>query len=219
VERKIIFTNDLDGVHFIAPLPLKPLFGLIRGDLSLPPVGRPIEKFYPKHDLAGRLSVFDHQIRPFKSGSLEGLTLFRQAAQRHSRELDFAVLSGRQPDKHQMTIQRLQQSPRNKYFSNFFLNEGDSATTWKETIVSHLVESGSNVVHIDDDLRAGICIARVNLLYPGESRVLVYVLRNLSNHPILLRHSKIELPPNLFLVNSFKSAATDFDESLEQRKI
>lgn len=219
MERTIIFTNDMDGVHFVAPPPHKTLIGLLKGNLSLPSAGRPIENYEPRGGLSTRFSVLFHQIRPFIRGSLEGLELFRQSAEKYDRDLSFAVLSGRQPDKHQMTIRRLEQSGRGQYFSDYFLNEGASATTWKETTVRKLTESGSNVVHIDDDLRAGLCVARVNLLYPDEPRVLVYILQNLSNNPLLLRHAQISLPPNLHIVDSFHSAAVHFDDVLSRKKI
>ena len=116
MERKIFFTNDMDGVHFVAPLPYTTLTGLLKGDLSLPPAGRPVENYQSRDGFSTRFSVLFHQIRPFKPGSLEGLELFRQAAERHNRDLSFAILSGRQLDKHQMTIQKLQQSSRGQYF-------------------------------------------------------------------------------------------------------
>lgn len=44
-ERGIVFTNDLDGVHFKAPPPLKTTLRLLRGNTSLPEVGTPAGEY------------------------------------------------------------------------------------------------------------------------------------------------------------------------------
>ena len=109
-----------------------------------------------------------------------------------------------------MTQQRLLQSGHIEYFTDLHLNQGRSSSGWKESVVKGLTEGGLNVVHIDDDLRAGLCVARVNDEYPDEERVLVYMMRNISNHPRLLRRAGVQAPDNLVFVQSFREAATDF---------
>lgn len=159
--------------------------------------------------LYSRWSVFFHQVRPINRDALEGLAIFKQAAEKHQRQIAMAALSGREIDKHQMTQQRLLQSGHMEYFTDLHLNQGRSSSAWKESVVRTLT-GGLNVVHIDDDLRAGLCIARVNEEYPDEERVLVYMMRNMSNHPRLLKRAGVETPNNLVFVQSFREAATDF---------
>lgn len=222
-ERGIVFTNDLDGVHFKAPIPLKTTLRLLRKDNSLPEVGSPVGDYtLPegwKGMLFSRWSIFFHQIRPINRDALEGLAIFRQAAEEHQRQLAIAALSGRELDKHAMTQQRLLQTGHMEHFTDLHLNQGKSSSGWKESVVRNLTEGGLNVVHIDDDLRAGLCIARVNDEYPDEERVLVYMMRNLSNHPRLLRRAGIETPDNLVFVHSFREAAVDFSQRLDEGKL
>lgn len=222
-ERGIVFTNDLDGVHFKAPPPLKTTLSLLRGNFSLPEIGKPIGEFTPGEGWRGAIfskwSILFHQMRPTKGDALKGLEAFRQAAEIHQRQLRVAALSGRERDKHDMTRRKLQHSGHERYFTDLYLNQGRSSIGWKESVVRQLIEEGLNVVHIDDDLRAGLCIARINEQYAGEPRVLVYVLRNLSNHPRLLKKAGIRLPNNLLIVRSFKEAADDFVARLSGSEI
>ncbi len=222
-ERGIVFTNDLDGVHFKAPIPLKTTLRLLRRDNSLPEVGSPVGDYALSEGwremLFSRWSIFFHQISPINKDALEGLAIFRQAAEEHQRQLAIAALSGRKVDKHAITRQRLLQTGHMEYFTELHLNQGRSSSGWKESVVRGLTEGGLNVVHIDDDLRAGLCIARVNDEYPDEERVLVYMMRNLSNNPRLLRRAGIETPDNLVFVHSFREAATDFAERLTEGKL
>lgn len=165
VEKRIVFTNDLDGVHFKAPPPLKTIFRLLQGDLSIPPENSPVGEYSPAKGclkiLSSRWSVFFHQIRPLKRDALEGLELFRQTAETYQRQLQFAALSGREQDKHAMTEARLQQAGYMQYFDRLFLNQGRNSSAWKESVVRQLVQEGLNVVHIDDDLYSALCFAEL----------------------------------------------------------
>jgi len=222
-EREIEFTNDLDGVHFKVLPPFKTTQQLLRRNLILPQINSPIEEHnLPegwKSFLFSRWTIFCHKISPVNKEALEGLEIFRQVAQENNRQLKFAALSGRERYKHLMTEQRLSKSGYMKYFSDLYLNQGRSSSIWKESVVRHLTHDGLNVVHIDDDLRSGLCVARVNDDYPGEERVLVYIMRNISNHPRLLRRAGVEIPNNLVFVHSFKEAAVDFSGRLQNRAI
>lgn len=222
-EREIVFTNDLDGVHFKVLPPIKTTQQLLRRNLTLPEVNSSIEEYrLPegwKGFLFSRLSLFYHSLSPVNKDAFKGLEMFRQAAEEHERQLKFAAVSGREIYKHPMTHQRLEKTGHMKYFSDLYLNQGRSASGWKETVVRRLTQNGLNVVHIDDDLRAGLCVARVNNHYPDEERVLVYIMRNISNHPRLLRRSRIEIPNNLLFVRSFREAAVDFTARLQNKAI
>ena len=55
IERGLVFTNDLDGVHFRAPVPFKTTLRLLRGDSSLPPENRPIGEWQLANSLLGIL--------------------------------------------------------------------------------------------------------------------------------------------------------------------
>src|SRR5258708_1061983 len=214
-ERGIVFTNDLDGVHFRAPLPIKTAIRIARR-FPLPESGAKIGEYSPhgiKEVTLSRISIFMHSRRPVNRGGLEGLGLFKDAAERNQRDLKFAALSGRESDKHKMTVDRLRKSGHMDYFTDLFLNQGARGIPWKEFVIRGLLEEGQKVVHIDDDPRAGICVARID-----AENVLVYLLRNLSNHPRLLKRFMGELPPNLVLVQNFRKASEDFDKRLSEGK-
>src|SRR5437763_60508 len=97
-ERGIVFTNDLDGVHFRSPPPLKTTARLLRGNIQLPEVRSPIGEYRLPEGWTGRLfnrwSIFYHQSFPINKDALEGLARFKQAAEEHQRNLEIAALSG-----------------------------------------------------------------------------------------------------------------------------
>jgi len=222
-ERKLVFTNDLDGVHFKALPPAKTTLRLLGRNIELPEANSTIEKYNLPEGWKGivfsKWSLFCHRLSPVNKSALEGLEMFRKAAEEHERQLKIAALSGREIYKHEMTRQRLLKSGHMKYFKDLYLNQGRSSSIWKESVARQLTQDGLNVVHIDDDLRSGLCVARVSDDYPGEQRVLVYIIRNISNHPRLLRRAGIEIPNNLLFVHSFKEAAVDFSARLQNRAI
>lgn len=220
-ERGIVFTNDLDGVHFKTRVSLRTISRLIRR-VPLPQPGAKIGEHNPqgiKERALSRLSIFMHLRQGVNREALESLEDFRVAAHLEGRDLKFAVLSGRESHKHEVTERRLRDSGHMIYFSDLFLNQGARSIPWKEWVVRRLLGEGKTIVHIDDDIRAGLCIARLGEDYPDETRVLVYVLRNLSNHPVLLRRAQIEIPPNLVMVASFGEAAADFSRRLTEKRI
>ena len=222
-EREIVFTNDLDGIHFKALPPIKTTLQLLRKDISLPQVNPPIEEYNLPEGWRGSVfskwSIFCHRLSPINKEALEGLEVIRQVAMEHERQLKFAALSGREIYKHEITQRRLIKSGHMEYFTDLHLNQGRSSSGWKESVVRRLAKGGLNVVHIDDDLRSGLCVARVNNDYPDKQRVLVYMMHNISNHPRLLRRSGVEIPDNLVFVHSFKEAAIDFAARLRNKTI
>lgn len=221
-ERGIVFTNDLDGVHFVAPLPVGTTYKLLSRKYRVPEPGRPVGEHRVSIGAAALLSAWSvlfHRLRPFQKEALAGLILFHTLAHEHNRSLQSVALSGREKDKHAMTIRRLQSSAYGAYFTGYHLNPGRYASAWKETVVRNFVNQGHNVVHIDDDINPGLCIARIGEDYPGEPRVLVYMRRNLSNNPLLLRWGGVQIPSNLVFVKSFREAAHDFGHRLEAGSI
>jgi len=216
-ERKIIFTNDLDGVHFRTPPVPRHITRAWRGEMGIPPVGREVGVFSPKEGMMGRLSsrwsVLYHQVKPVNQEALAGLETFRQIAEAHERDIRFAALSGREVDKHDMTRRVLERSGHLEYFTALHLNTGTSATAWKESVVKSFLDEDMNVVHIEDDLKAGLGIARLDGLYEDD-RVLVYMMRTLANHPRMIERSGVEIPPNLHFVRNFAEAAEDFEQRL-----
>lgn len=219
-ERGIVFTNDLDGAHFNTRPSLRAALRLVRR-IPLPAPGGKIGEYQPKgfkETTASRWSVFVHSRRSVNQEALEGLSEFRRLAKEHGRNLKFAALSGRESDKHDMTARKLREAGHMEYFDELFLNQGKRSIPWKESVIQRLLEEGQNVVHIDDDIRTGLCIARLNEAYTDDLRILVYVLSNLSNHPLLLKRAGISLPPNLLIVPNFKAAAVDFSKRLKERR-
>lgn len=216
-ERKIVFTTDLDGVLFKAPPPLKTTLRLLRGDFPLPAEGNPTDEPHFANSRLGTLlsrwSSFFHQIRPIRPEALAGLELFRQIAEVYQRELRIVALSGRGIDKQAMTEKRLRESGHLQYFDSLFFNHGISSSGWKESVVRKFVKEGAVVVHIDDDLSDGLCLTRIN---QNDGRVQVYILRNLSNHPRLLKRAGVQIPDNLLLAGSFQEAANDFEKRLNE---
>lgn len=218
IENPIVITNDLDGVHFYAPPPLGTTFRLLRGRWNLPEEVQAIQEYTPPVGLVNttlaRLSVLFHQYRPLRGDAIRGLQSFRDIGEAHGREVVFAALSGREKDKHDATRQALERAGYSKYFTHWLLNEGTSSVAWKEFQTRQLTEKGFTVVHLEDDLRAGLCVARVNQQFNEGDKVLVYLLKNLSNHPRLMRRAGIELPQNLVPVRNFQEASQDFAQRL-----
>lgn len=217
-ERPIIITSDLDGVHFYAPPPIVTTLRLLRGRLSLPEEAQAIQEYVPPVGLVNtalaKLSVLFHQYRPLKPEAIRGLQRFREVGEAHEREIVFAALSGREKDKHDVTLRVLERAGYSEYFSQWLLNEGVSSVAWKEFQTRKLTDQGYTVVHLEDDLRAGLCVARVSQESEGDNKVLVYLLKNLSNNPILIRRARVNIPTNLILVRNLREATNHFDRLL-----
>ncbi len=209
--ERIIFTNDLDGVHFMAPPPIKTAVSLLRGKFEIPPSGQELQPFVNGSRLADGASWIFHKFRPYKRDSLIGLQMFADAARAYDRELRIAILSGRQGVLHQLTTQKLERSGRTHLFHDIFLNESDSSSGWKEATVRRLLEEGNSVIHIDDDLKPALRVARLD-----SARLLVYLVKNISNSPMLLRRAGVELPENVVRVRDFREAGIDFARRLRE---
>lgn len=223
--RQIVFTNDLDGVHFYGPPPWPTLKRLWKKNFVLSEAGLPVGEYVRGTSwsavLYQKLSYFFHYIRPLKKDTLTSLAQFKSIAQIHNRTLLFAVLSGREKDKHEMTKRRLLESGYMEYFTKLYLNlnEGKYADRWKESVVRDLVQKDFNVVHIDDDLWAGLSVARVQEEFPNEKRVYVYILKNVSNNDYLLKRANVVIPENLVFMKNFEEAIKDFESKLQENLI
>jgi hypothetical protein len=215
--EKIVFTNDLDGVHFVAPPPAKTALSLLRGKLSIPEIGQEPSPFQRGNRIVEGASWVSHRFRPLRKDAMVGLEMFVNAARAYDREMRVAILSGRQGVLHTLTNRRLERAKRMEFFHDVYLNESDSSSGWKEATVHRLLEEGNSVVHIDDDLRPALRIARLDENIDNP-RVLVYLLKNLSNHPSLLKRAGVELPVNVVQVRDFRDAGIDFSQRLRKGK-
>jgi hypothetical protein len=189
---------DLDGTMFYGPWPKKTSWELLRGELTIPLVGEDLG-VYRGEGLGSKLSVTAHQYRlPIRS-SWEALERLLE----EDGSLGAVVVSGREQDKHRMTMEVLEQMGKRQLFDGFYLNPGRRATTWKGVAVNRVRSDlgVEEVFLIDDDLRAGLVAAR-EIGDKGE----VYVLRLPIYCPPILRRAGVELPANLRLVGKVAEA-------------
>lgn len=219
MKRDIVFTNDMDGVHFRSPPPLHTIFKLLRvqgGALPaiVPPYEAEMDLTVPHSERLKKLALAYHQRQKVKADARRGMDIIKAAAATQGRTLRFAILTGRMIYNDLVTEMQLRQAGYWDYFGEVYLNQGMRPISWKEAVARKIVGAGANVVHIDDDVRAGLCVARISQDYPGEGRVLVYVLRNLSSHPRLIKRAGLSLPDNLVMVDGFEAAAADFEKRL-----
>lgn len=216
--RPIVLTNDLDGVHVMAPFPVMTALSLFRGRFKLPEPGTTGQEWTPPRSAVIRARNeawrWTIRVRPFRRESRRALDLFRAHARTHDRSLRMAALTGRLRDQHEVTRAKLQASGYMDYFDDLYLNEWTTTTAWKESVVRRLVLEGSNVVHLEDDLKAALAVARTADGVPGAA-VQVYLVRNASNSSRLLRRAGIELPANVTRVHSLMDAAACFEAALE----
>lgn len=210
--------TDLDGVHFLAPPPMKTARRLLSGNFELPPVP-PIEapyQFFPgKRGLSKLPVLLSHIPRPIKRGAKEGMDRFREIGQEYNRRIELVALSGRQRELHRFTAWRLE---RHGYrFDDMYLSIATSSSAWKEHIVRSIE---GKVVVLEDDLTMGLRADRVNRDYPvDDPKVLVYLFNNISNHPLLLRRARVVLPENVIRVSTVNEAAFDFENRVANNRI
>lgn len=213
-ELDIAFTHDMDGVHFLfAPPPVKTAFLLIRGRFQLPPplTESPSENLcdIPSSRLSLRIATLAHQSRPLRPNSIQTIDEINTIVCRHNRQIRHIVLSGRGPSLHEMTEMRLRNTGLKDKIPESRLNQSKSASGWKEWQVSRLLSEGyKTVIHIDDDLRPAMRIARL-----GDN-TLCYLVKNISNSPPLLRRGKVELPANIVPISSFQALVSDFNDRI-----
>lgn len=210
-ERSLMVTSDLDGVQFHAPIPLGTTKQLLRGQLHLPGEN---EVFKPHLDPVGlwavalsRLNTIFHEYRPVDKMGKAGLDRFKEVAEENNIDLTLAALTGRDGYMHTMTRRRLDHHGYGQYFDRYYLSDVKNSAGYKRRIVKELLQEDETrtVVHLEDDLRAALLVASTN-----PDRVLVYLKKNFSNRPFLLRRAKVTLPPNVVLVDDFVQAVEDY---------
>lgn len=225
-ERDIIITNDLDGVHFHAFPPMGTLLNLlIRGRITLPdaqtlPYSGSKSNNMVRNLLASADQLF-HLYRPIKTNRVEVLDEMMAMAVHEGRNVGCVALTGREKHLQTATESVLKSNGYSRLFGNdLIMNTGFDPALWKQLSVAELVKYGFNVVHIEDDLKAALSVARVNDLFGDERRVLVYLLRNPSNHPLLLKRAGLILPKNVIHIhNGFSSIPGDFSAKLQQGEV
>ena len=205
---ELVIFCDIDRTQNIAPPSVKTTFSLLRGGLDVPPPDQVLQEARFKGRVLGGLNLAWHWIRPFTKDSRLGLEILRQAAYETDRKVRLAVLSGRDPGLHQMTLGRLRGSGRMKYFNKeVYLSTVNSSSGFKEFKGDEELQKGNSVVLIEDDLAAALRFGRLRERCEDGQNVLVLLLSNISNHPWLLRRAHIELPDNVYLMPSFKQGA------------
>lgn len=163
-----------NGVHIHTFPPFITMYQLLVKNFSLhdenkPLVNQPITNFVGI--LKSKVNILLHQYRPIKNSGLPDLESFKKIDEEYQREIEFMVLTGRAKDKHELTKKALEKAGYTDYFSRFLFNEFTSATLWKGQKAQELIGEGFNVVHLEDDLRAALCVARVNAIKLGPHRI------------------------------------------------
>ncbi len=189
---------DLDGTLFWGPWPAKTGGELLRGRLTLPEVDEDLGE-YKAGGVGARTRVWCHEIRGVKRGGWRALGEVLAG----DDKLAAVVVSGREKDKHEMTLRRVREEGGDKLFEGYYLNPGERATKWKGLAVRRVREDfGIREIYlVDDDLRAGVVAAR-EIGREGE----VYVLKMPLYYPPVLRRAGVELPTNLKLVADVEEA-------------
>jgi hypothetical protein len=223
-ERDILVTHDLDGVYYVAPPPRDTFWSLfLKGNVPIPPRGVALDEQNGNYTFWSDLrDVGDAVLHAFKRtypNAIKAAPTFRQFAQDSQRNISMAILSGRKSHLHEVTIYSLEKQGILGYFDFVHLNTGQSSSGFKEQKVREYALKGFNVVHIDDDLKAGLRIARVSEELPEDQKVLVYLIKNLSNHPLLLRRAGLKLPENIVPINNLKAILGDLEQRLLQKEI
>lgn len=232
--KPILILHDIDGTQnrlpflpFPSPPPLKSLFNLVRRRFRIPPVDELLKPAKPKRNLIIRkLEHFWHGIRPFTKDSEKGLELLKEVIGEVSpiREIRQGVLSGRVPDLHELTRTQLRGSNRlGRYFDEgeIHLSTAASSSGFKESVGDQKLREPNPVgslVLFEDDIAAAMRFARLQNKYT-QQQVLVFLLGNISNHPLLLRWAGVKLPENVILVKSFQEGAKDLASRVRQRQI
>jgi len=209
--QRIYHSNDLDGVHVKAPNSLKAAAWVVGNKHALSPVGSlpdnkkgPVKSWFASIAHTGRKSTPD---------SLAGLNEFSRIADEHGLQMIQAATSGRTSEVHETTVDFLNSSGYAEYFSEVNLNPDKKNHSWKENVVRRKLEEGYGmVVHLDDDIRAAMTVARVD-----TERVIVFLIRNWScAKPLLWIGEKrgLKLPKNVYLADDILDASRIFEQAL-----
>lgn len=216
MAREVIVYCDIDGTQNFAPPPVKTGMSLVlNGKLTLPSSDKTLRP-------AKRCNAFTywfHKIRPFTSNSEQGIQLLAEVSSEVQGRLKLGILSGRDPGLHDITIEKLLDSGRLKYFDPLHIKlcGVNSSSGFKEQTGRKAVENGATVILIDDDLKAGLMFVRANELCCDGRLAYAYILSNVTNGPWMRRH--LSLPDNVTLVPSFLHAARDISQKIKSGEI
>src|SRR5579884_1547739 len=111
-KRNIIFSNDLDGVHFRAPVPRITHRQLRKGEIKLPEEDAENPEYLRPQTLRQKfISIVDilvHRYRRTTPDGISGIQMFKRIAEDNERSMTVVALSGREQNKHDMTQKRLE---------------------------------------------------------------------------------------------------------------
>jgi len=207
----------MDGIHFNAPFPTKTALMLLRGQKLIPDNFAEPEKIEAASGVLTWLTTRHYSFRGFNSDGGIYLNMIKNARDAYKRNIKIAVLTGRRPELHMVTKRRVTQRYEDS-FDYFFMNNTSSASGYKESVARKILDGGNSMVHIDDDLRVALRIARASEEY-SDQQVVIYLKNNLSNGQWLLARAGVELPPNIIPVGSLRDAGVDFTRRVRLGKI
>jgi hypothetical protein len=207
--RPLVISTDIDRTALVGPMAWSTLIQLLKRDVKLPDVGKENPRFVEPTSLKGRLKAAidykHHAARWPIMWSRTGLQALRMTAEAYGRDVRLVALSGRTPEKHEMTFRRLKRMGFMEILDGVHLNQGKTSYIWKEGSHQRWVDEGANVFHLDDDLRAGLASDRVNQR-AGETRVVTCMFENWSNSPYLAKRAGIAIPNSVNHVSGFSQA-------------
>lgn len=223
-ERGITVFFDIDNTQNqgwgIGPvrlplIPWKTTLGLLRGNFSVPGIGQPMPEVEVVHSgLVARVNGVWHGMRSFTEDSEMGLAVFQAYAQRSDRQIETAILSGRDLALHEMTRRELESSGRMRFFNAVHLSTVRSSSGFKERVATEKIQEGRNVVLIEDDLGAALRVGQLIELCEEDQTVMVFLLRNFSNREWFLNRAGVVVPENVKLVSSFSIATKEIVEAI-----
>ena len=210
-KLRVYHSNDLDGVHVIVPGSANAAVWVIGNKHILPPEGSLMDT--KRNFIVNKLTMAFHKGRKINPESLTGLDEFSRIAETYGIEMTKGATSGRTSDAHVLTMDFIENNGLSDHFTEVNLNPDKKNHSWKEAVVRKKIEEGYNmVIHLDDDIRAAMSVARVD-----SKRVIVYLIKNWSNSkPLLWIGTKrgLELPRNLYFADTVLDAALKFEQLL-----
>lgn len=228
LEPVRLVTHDLDGVIVKAPIPGKTVLKLLTHTYSVPELGKRLKPYEPKPLLVDAIVarlVTPHDRRPLMVGAARGLRVFREVAERQSIQMIQGVLSGRDLPLHAITREWLY---KNGLLGELLDEDSICLNTWRSSSLSKEISTYQaagkfhSVTHCDDDLLAAQRVGQINgriisteYGQSNQANVLVYLIRNWSNNPWLLRWAGVELEDNVVPVRNLTEAAGDYEKRLE----
>lgn len=219
----VVFSSDLDGVVFDAPFPFKTYLDLVTGKFHL---SNPLED----EGVVASLGVsavdrirqpyvaantYFHGKRPVKSDVAAGISNLGKIVEDFPGIRTIALTGREGRYKYEMTKNRLEEGTNSFFGEDIFTSPGVGSSRWKEWVALKMVEDGKFFIHVDDDLKAALRIARVSDYYPNSTHV--YLINNKSNSPKLLKKAGIILPDNVERVANFNDAVLLFGQLVSNR--